>query len=70
MCDTSKVFFCCRSYYFSRDKLTEIFTKYGFEVLENNYVQRRTVNKKEGVDVPRLFLQAKLAKPLGTKNEN
>ncbi|XP_044729112.1 tRNA N(3)-methylcytidine methyltransferase METTL6 [Chrysoperla carnea] len=51
-----------RSYYFSRDKLAEIFTNCGFEVIFNNYVQRRTVNAKEGIDMERLFIQAKFKK--------
>ena len=35
----------------------------GFRLLENGVVRRRTVNKKEGVDAARLFLQTKLVKP-------
>jgi methyltransferase-like protein 6 len=33
--------------------------KAGFEVEVNEYVHRRTVNVKENVDVPRIFVQAK-----------
>eukprot|EP00088_Acartia_fossae_P030609 TRINITY_DN3160_c0_g1_i12.p1 TRINITY_DN3160_c0_g1~~TRINITY_DN3160_c0_g1_i12.p1 ORF type:complete len:288 (+),score=37.85 TRINITY_DN3160_c0_g1_i12:35-898(+) len=33
-----------------------------FTITENQVVQRRTVNKKEGVDATRLFLQAKFIK--------
>ena len=34
----------------------------GFAVEENEYVLRETVNKKEGVKVPRVFLQGKFRK--------
>ena len=34
----------------------------GFEVVSCHYVYRRTVNKKEGVDEPRVFVQGKFAK--------
>lgn len=30
----------------------------------NTYVQRRTVNFKEGIDVPRIFVQGKYRKPI------
>lgn len=32
----------------------------------NTYVQRRTVNFKEGIDVPRIFVQGKFKKPMET----
>ena len=34
------------------------------QTLENDYAYRRTVNKKEGIDVPRIFVQAKFVKPV------
>ncbi|KAJ0180884.1 hypothetical protein K1T71_002969 [Dendrolimus kikuchii] len=55
-----------RSYYFTEEELADLFTKAGFEILMNSYVQRRTVNFKEGIDVPRIFVQGKYKKP---KNE-
>ncbi|XP_073956818.1 tRNA N(3)-cytidine methyltransferase METTL6 [Choristoneura fumiferana] len=51
-----------RSYYFTEEELANVFTSAGFEILENSYVQRRTVNFKEGVDVPRIFVQGKYKK--------
>lgn len=51
-----------RSYYFSEQELTELLSSNGFEVLSNNYVHRRTLNLKEGIDVPRIFLQGKFRK--------
>ncbi|XP_063372461.1 tRNA N(3)-methylcytidine methyltransferase METTL6 [Cydia amplana] len=51
-----------RSYYFTEEELASLFTDAGFEVLTNCYVQRRTVNFKEGVDVPRIFVQGKFRK--------
>ena len=35
----------------------------GYELESNEYVQRRTVNKKEGIDVARVFIQGKFEKP-------
>jgi hypothetical protein len=35
----------------------------GFDVLECQYVHRRTVNKKEGLCVPRIFVQARFQRP-------
>lgn len=52
-----------RSYYFSTEIVQNLCTEVGFIATENVYVHRRTVNKKENVDVGRIFLQAKLSKP-------
>ncbi|XP_053601938.1 tRNA N(3)-methylcytidine methyltransferase METTL6 [Plodia interpunctella] len=52
-----------RSYYFTEEELAKLFSEAGFEVLMNTYVQRRTVNFKEGIDVPRIFVQGKYLKP-------
>ncbi|XP_041973866.1 tRNA N(3)-methylcytidine methyltransferase METTL6 [Aricia agestis] len=52
-----------RSYYFTEEELEKLFVEAGFEVLSNTYVQRRTVNFKEGIDVPRIFVQGKYRKP-------
>ncbi|KAF4517347.1 hypothetical protein B566_EDAN011734 [Ephemera danica] len=49
-----------RSYYFSLEQLEDLAKASGFEVRTVGYVQRRTVNLKEEVDVPRTFLQAEL----------
>ncbi|XP_043288666.1 tRNA N(3)-methylcytidine methyltransferase METTL6 [Venturia canescens] len=51
-----------RSYYFSVDKVKEIFESVGFETLSCSYVERRTVNVKENVDVQRIFVQARFKK--------
>ncbi|XP_043195061.1 tRNA N(3)-methylcytidine methyltransferase METTL6-like [Amphibalanus amphitrite] len=48
-----------RAYYFTTDELTSLFTEAGFDVTSCEYVSRRTVNKKEGVDVSRTFVQGK-----------
>lgn len=60
---------CCifRSYYFSEEELGKLFTEAGFEIIMNTYVQRRTVNFKEGIDVPRIFVQGKYRKPVHGK---
>ncbi|XP_064540294.1 tRNA N(3)-methylcytidine methyltransferase METTL6 [Drosophila montana] len=51
-----------RSYYFAELELEQLFSQNGFEVLDNSYVHRRTLNLKEGIDVPRIFLQGKFRK--------
>ncbi|XP_064081623.1 tRNA N(3)-methylcytidine methyltransferase METTL6-like isoform X3 [Macrobrachium nipponense] len=52
-----------RSYYFTEGELRELFESAGFEVASNSYVTRQTVNKKEGIDAQRIFIQAKFVKP-------
>ena len=46
------------------DLVETLFHQAGFQTLENDYAYRRTVNKKEGIDVPRIFVQAKFVKPV------
>ncbi|KAK4881469.1 hypothetical protein RN001_004788 [Aquatica leii] len=53
-----------RSYYFSLNVLRELFVTAGFEVLDISYIHRRTINKKENVDVPRIFIQGKFKKSI------
>ena len=48
-----------RAYYFSVEELTGLFNDAGLEVLSCEYVQRETVNVKQGLAVPRIFVQAK-----------
>lgn len=57
-----------RSYYFSTQETAMLFESAGFQVVSNEYVHRRTVNFKEGVDVPRVFVQGKYRKPSKLKN--
>ncbi|XP_034951577.1 tRNA N(3)-methylcytidine methyltransferase METTL6 [Chelonus insularis] len=52
-----------RSYYFSTEEVEQIFNSVGFKSVSCSYVQRRTVNLKEHIDVPRIFVQAKFKKP-------
>lgn len=49
-----------RAYYFELEETRELFARNGFEVESLEYVQRRTVNHKSGMDVPRIFLQGAL----------
>jgi hypothetical protein len=42
-----------------------MFVRAGFEILNNVYIHRRTINKKEDLDVPRIFVQGKFQKPTG-----
>lgn len=53
-----------RSYYFSTKFTEEIFHNAGFKTVECNYVHRRTVNVKEAIDVPRIFVQGKFMNPV------
>ncbi|XP_020668359.2 tRNA N(3)-cytidine methyltransferase METTL6 isoform X1 [Pogona vitticeps] len=52
-----------RSFFFTEDFLAELFLSVGYEQVVNEYVLRETVNKKEGLCVPRVFLQSKFQKP-------
>ncbi|KAM6967642.1 tRNA N(3)-cytidine methyltransferase METTL6 [Aplochiton taeniatus] len=52
-----------RSYFFSKEHLARLFERAGFQRVTNDYVLRQTVNKKEGLCVPRVFLQSKFTKP-------
>ncbi|XP_001379965.1 tRNA N(3)-methylcytidine methyltransferase METTL6 isoform X1 [Monodelphis domestica] len=55
-----------RAYFFTDVFLAQLFQAAGFEEVVNEYVLRETVNKKEGLCVPRVFLQSKFRKPLRT----
>ncbi|XP_007887860.1 tRNA N(3)-methylcytidine methyltransferase METTL6 [Callorhinchus milii] len=52
-----------RSFFFSDEYVCRLLTAAGYELLVNEYVQRETINKKEGLCVPRVFLQCKCKKP-------
>ncbi|KAI8039603.1 tRNA N(3)-methylcytidine methyltransferase METTL6 [Drosophila gunungcola] len=51
-----------RSYFFAQEEVSQLFQENNFEIITNAYVHRRTLNLKEGVDVPRIFLQGKFRK--------
>ncbi|XP_057593814.1 tRNA N(3)-methylcytidine methyltransferase METTL6 isoform X1 [Hippopotamus amphibius kiboko] len=53
-----------RSYFFTDEFLARLFLDTGYEEEVNEYVFRETVNKKEGLCVPRVFLQSKFRKSL------
>ncbi|XP_075226772.1 tRNA N(3)-cytidine methyltransferase METTL6 isoform X2 [Lycorma delicatula] len=48
-----------RSYFFSLQYVNKIFTSSGYMIKSNCYIHKRTINKKENIDVPRIFVQAK-----------
>lgn len=58
-----------RAYFFSDDIVEKLFIGTGYEVLENEYVVRKTVNIKEGLSVPRIFIQGKFQKPSGDEHK-
>lgn len=51
-----------RSYFFSEEYLKELMLNTGFEILQNSYVQRKTINIREDVDADRVFIQGKYCK--------
>ena len=51
-----------RSYFFSTEEVSGLGEAAGLECYHSEMVERRTVNIKEGIDVPRLFVQAKFRK--------
>ncbi|XP_066441332.1 tRNA N(3)-methylcytidine methyltransferase METTL6 isoform X2 [Eleutherodactylus coqui] len=52
-----------RSYFFTTEYLQDVFTQAGYKEVSSEYVLRETVNKKEGLCVPRVFVQSKFSKP-------
>ncbi|KAJ2159807.1 hypothetical protein GGF46_002747 [Coemansia sp. RSA 552] len=55
------------SYYFSTERLHELFVQHGGLVeLENDYVFKRLVNAKKSIDTDRVFAQAKFQAPIDT----
>lgn len=54
-----------RSYYFALEELAEMFSRAGFEIIQNEYCLRTVSNRKTGVTFTRVWIQAKLLKPYG-----
>ncbi|CAL1299706.1 unnamed protein product [Larinioides sclopetarius] len=52
-----------RAFYFSEEYLEKLATNAGFLVVSNKYVSRETVNHKENICVPRVYIQGKFCKP-------
>ncbi|CAO1417401.1 unnamed protein product [Diamesa tonsa] len=52
-----------RSYYFEVKEVEELFKNAGFEIVDNKFIHRRTINVKLNINVPRIFLQGKFKKP-------
>ena len=44
------------------EKLATLVSEAGFEIVENHYVIKETVNKKEGFRASRVFIQGKFRK--------
>ncbi|XP_071958314.1 tRNA N(3)-cytidine methyltransferase METTL6-like [Antedon mediterranea] len=55
-----------RAFYFTTDFVKDLCEESGFTVAKNEYVLRETVNKKEGLCVPRVFVQSTFLKPEST----
>lgn len=58
----SELFFYLFFSSFFSDTTKRLFESCCFDVLQNTYVFKRTVNKKEEIDVPRVFVQGKFKK--------
>ncbi|KAJ2804959.1 hypothetical protein H4R21_001442 [Coemansia helicoidea] len=57
------------SYYFSTDRLQELFVGHaGLVEMENDYTLKRLVNVKKDIDADRVFVQAKFQAPLDTRS--
>lgn len=52
-----------RAFYFSEEYLCELATEAGYQIVMNSYVKRETVNYKENICVPRIYIQGKFLKP-------
>lgn len=50
------------TYFFTLEEMKKLCQSVGFEVEVNEVIERRTINKKEDIDVIRLFLQGKYRK--------
>uniref|UniRef100_A0A0L8I9U7 Methyltransferase-like protein n=1 Tax=Octopus bimaculoides TaxID=37653 RepID=A0A0L8I9U7_OCTBM len=48
-----------RAYYFSTEFIEHLLCDAGYDICQLHYVKRETVNKKEGLCVPRIFVQGK-----------
>lgn len=57
------------AFFFSRERLTELFEQAGFRTLENEYCTVRLRNRKKGVTMDRVWLHAKFQKPQANDNE-
>ncbi|CAO1416701.1 unnamed protein product [Diamesa serratosioi] len=53
-----------RSYYFEVKEVEVLFKNAGFEIVDNKFIHRRTINVKLNINVPRIFLQGKFRKPV------
>ncbi|CDW58189.1 Methyltransf 23 domain containing protein [Trichuris trichiura] len=51
-----------RSYFFTKEVLSKAFVNNGFREASITYLHRETVNRKDNISVPRLFIQAKFKK--------
>ncbi|KAJ1921635.1 hypothetical protein IWQ60_006701 [Tieghemiomyces parasiticus] len=54
------------AFYFSTERTEVLFKEAGFGTVSLEYVFRKTTNVKEGLDVDRVFVQAKFEKPVNT----
>jgi len=52
-----------RAYYFSKEFTASLWSRGGFVLEENDYCERVVTNRKQQVDLNRVFLQGKYRKP-------
>ena len=51
-----------RAYYFLKEEIKEMFEKEGFIEIENEYIHRLIENKRENLQMKRIWIQAKFIK--------
>jgi methyltransferase-like protein 6 len=51
------------SYFFSKEILSEIFESVGFQIQDAEYVRKTVVNRKQELEMERVFIQARIRKP-------
>lgn len=47
------------SYYFTTELMEAAFKKHGFDTIENQYIKKIVVNRKENITMNRVFIQSK-----------
>eukprot|EP01127_Copromyxa_protea_P013701 TRINITY_DN3702_c0_g1_i1.p1 TRINITY_DN3702_c0_g1~~TRINITY_DN3702_c0_g1_i1.p1 ORF type:complete len:206 (+),score=33.26 TRINITY_DN3702_c0_g1_i1:204-821(+) len=51
-----------RAYYFSKEKMQEIFPADRYEIVQNHYVAKQVENKKDQIKMNRIWIQTKVIK--------
>ena len=57
------------SHWLTTERLRELFLSAGYEVVDCGYVSRTLTNIKQGIELPRVFIQGRFKKPLTAVNK-